>query len=517
MAVIPGTRYAEGTLPGSTGQVPMPAPQQDNRQAITSVLSQAGRALMNYAQDVQNKKMVAETSQKKREIDEAGWAANEAISGNDEADKKVREKFQQTIQRIASSSEYKDVNSLLQQHINSSVPNWEHAFRVKSLSIQEQEAIDQLKLNRLNLLSYGDIDGANKIADNALRLKAITQAEYDDMIKNAPIESHLQIANRLLDDANNSEGKKDYQAVLDELDKTKDMSLDPKQRQNREALKLTAERAKGDVNKATINKYLDEVIKGNKSINDILDEVKAEENLDATQKTEIANTILKTEKVWRDEGTNYLNETRDPDKLAETYDKIKRKEITTYEQLYDVFKGDGTQTPPFSFGWLINLEAQRMSVTGSGKADRTEANFRFRLLENFQDKQGRMSDSARKQHKIADDKLTQLLADYSDPNTRETKFQELLSEVKQVEAKKYLTGFAGIKKGLSYVISPRTMVSDILTGNYAKGSVPNPVKPEMKKPESKYQIGQIVTLKDGTKYKITGFDDDGTPKGEPVK
>ena len=34
---------------------------------------------------------------------------------------------------------------------------------------------------------------------------------------------------------------------------------------------------------------------------------------------------------------------------------------------------------------------------------------------------------------------------------------------------------------------------------------------------SQYSVGQTVTGPDGRKYKITGFDPDGTPLGEPVQ
>jgi hypothetical protein len=473
MAVIPGTKYAEGTLPGRTGQQPMSAPS-DNGQQIASAVGQLGGVLMDYALDVQKKKMVAEVSQKQREIDEAGWAANEAVTGNEEADKKVWEKFQQDTQRIANSSEYKDVNDETQQHLNSVTPNWEHAFRVKSLGIQEREASDQLELEWSKSLEYGSIEGANKIAENALKLKAITQAQYDDKIKSAPAESHILIASRLLDDANESEGKKDYQAVLDELDKTKDMDLDPRQRQNRQALRLTTEKAKGEVSKALKNDVMDKASKG-MPINKIGELIQQTIGLTPEEKTELMKIAVNTSQIWQDKGINYLNETRDPEKLVETYNKIKTKEITTYDQLFKVYS-EG-ETPPFSFGYLQNLENLRMSVTGSGKADLTEMKFRERLMDNFS-KNGKLIPSKRGQYQEADSKLTELYKQYgSKPSEMETKFQELIKEENQVRAKEYLSELQTFSVS---GIGPVRMKPLGMRGT-------KPIS------ESKYQVGQTAT------------------------
>lgn len=505
MAVIPGTKYAEGTLPGRTGQVPKSAPR-DNGQQITSELDEAARRLMVYALDVQNKKMVAEASQKQREIDEAGWAASEAVTGNDEADKKIWDKFNQDTQKIANSSEYKDVNSLLQEHLNSVSPNWEHAFRVKSLGIQGKNAVDEILFSGERLLSYGDMEGYKKRLDKAFELNGITPAEYNKLIENAPAEMHIKIADRLLDEANQSEGKKDYQAVLDELDKTKDLDLDDKQREKRQALRLTAEKAKGELDKATINKHLDNVIGGKKSLKDVLDDVKAEENLDGIQKTELAKLVLNTAKTFQDEGTNFLNETRDPEKLVETYNKIKRKELTTYDQLFQVFS-EG-ETPPFSFGYLQNLENLRMSVTGSGKADLTEMKFRTRLMDEFS-KNGKLIPSKRGQYQKADAKLTELYKQYgNDPTKMETEFQKLLGEEKQVEAKKFLSSITkgGILEsqsqmiGIPYGFSSMPISSDVKKQKGNKSIIENPFKDEY--PDAYYENGNWYVMRDGKRYRV---------------
>ena len=97
MGTIPGTKFSTSEPSGRIGQKPWSPPSQGG-QEIARGIGQVGSALFNYALDVEKKKMVAELSQKKRLIDEAGWAMNEAITGDDETDKALLEKFQQDAQ-----------------------------------------------------------------------------------------------------------------------------------------------------------------------------------------------------------------------------------------------------------------------------------------------------------------------------------------------------------------------------------------------------------------------------------
>jgi hypothetical protein len=505
MAVIPGTKYAEGTLPGRTGQQPMSAPQ-DNGQQIASAVGQLGGAIMDYALDVQKKKIDAEKSRKKREIDEAGWAASEAITGDEKADKKILEKFQQDTQRIANSSEYKDVNDETQQHLNSVVPNWAHTFRVKSLGIQEREASDQLELEWSKSLEYGDIEGANKIAENALKSKAITQAKYDDKIKRAPAESHILIANRLLDNANQSEGKKDYQAVLDELDKTNEMDLDPKQRQNRQTLKLTAERAKGELDETTINTELDKVRKG-VPVKDIVDSVMTNPNLDGSQATELANKVLKSAEIFQKTGNNPFTVRQNEKVYADTLIKLTNNPESVSDK--EIQDGIGIKWTTTDYQHLWNLKHPKEGAfSWSDPVNKAWYN-QFSLAAGAE-----KLENGDYVWKLPPDKIVEW-------SHNEEYLVKLLSDKKYAEAKTFIDGLTKKTKDekardwlkwlnpLTY--SPLYNVGKIIS---TQGKI-NELK--AKKVESKYEIGQVVTLKDGTKYKITGFDDDGTPRGDPVK
>ena len=140
MATIPGTKYAQGAPSESTGQVLMSPPSEGGGQQIAAGIEKMGAVIMAYAINVQKQEMSVDYYERKRQIDEAGWEAHNAVTGDKEADNKLWEKFESDAQAIAQSSKYKDVNSLLANHLNQVAPNWHQGIYTRSLTIRKENA-----------------------------------------------------------------------------------------------------------------------------------------------------------------------------------------------------------------------------------------------------------------------------------------------------------------------------------------------------------------------------------------
>jgi len=195
MANIPGTKFAQGTPSANTGQTTWQTPRQGDG-GIPEALGKMGGVLFNYALNVERKKMAAEYSKIKREIDERGWLANESLIGDDTADKAVLEKFRTEAQTFADSSEYNDVRDSAHEHLNSVMPNWEHAMRTKSLGIQSQNATFQLRYEYENQLSINNLDGANEILGQLERLDPSEKSRIETLRKEQPMALILAMAER---------------------------------------------------------------------------------------------------------------------------------------------------------------------------------------------------------------------------------------------------------------------------------------------------------------------------------
>ena len=100
----------------------------------------------------------------------------------------------------------------------------------------------------------------------------------------------------------------------------------------------------------------------------------------------------------------------------------------------------------------------------------------------------------------------QILAKYGsvddvDPKEVTEMFKELTQPIKEEVVKKWLTGFSGIKKGLSYVWNPTGMVVDLVKGRFAKDSS-SQKSPYPEWPDAFLEDGVWKVIQDGKKYRI---------------
>jgi len=472
MATIPGTKYAQGAPSESTGQVLMSPPSEGGGQQIAAGIEKMGAVIMAYAINVQKQEMSVDYYERKRQIDEAGWEAHNAVTGDIEADNKLWEKFESDAQAIAQSSKYKDVNSLLANHLNQVAPNWHQGIYTRSLTIRKENARDQLKLEWTKSLENGDTKTTNDLLANALKLGAITQAEHDNFMKIAPAQAHLLRAERALSLGNN-------EAVLSELDQTKDMKLTTEQLKQKESLRLTAEKKMDDLDRELTNEVIGYAIKG-VNPQDFLTTISENPNYSPGQINKMAEIYLKTYKTWQQTGQNPFTVTRDYNAFIRDFFDMQDGKITNHDELRSRWLKDGVPAYGMNYFQMLDKMIDGDNLLPRGhEAVSTYVN--QILKEDMQDAIEKMSDSEKRVFALT---LTEV-----EKNARAEKFdeaQKVINEYKgirnQKKAKKWLNTLIGL--------SPLGTVATLTKRATAKPKLAEP------KTQTEYDA-----LPSGTQYK----------------
>jgi len=309
MATIPGTRFAQVALSALTAaQVTLNPPTSGGGEGmIVAGMEKAGSALYNYALNVERKKMVAEVSQRKRMIDERGWLAREALTGDDAADAELMKKLEADISEISSSSGYVDVNETMGQYSNDVLPDWMHALRAQSKGIQSANASDQILYEAEYKLSIGDVKGYKKDLDNLARLDPRERTRVESLKAQAPAQSVLLIAQKQNDDG-------DYAGALKTLGRLDGMELTPDQSRSRQVLRAFAEKKKGDVSEALSNDVRDKIQQG-EPLQNVLGMIRQQPGLDPDEKDTLAEYARHTAVLFGGE----RGDENDSNALAEAY------------------------------------------------------------------------------------------------------------------------------------------------------------------------------------------------------
>ena len=221
-STIPGTKFAQGVPPATTGQVTWQAPRQGDG-GIPAGLDKMGKELFSYALNVERKKMVAEVSRNKRMIDEKGWLARESVIGDDEADGKLWERYNAEVNEIIGSSEYVDVNETMGQYANSVLPYWKHGIDMQSKSIQSANADTQIEYEAQRFLELGDIKNFNDTINKAIKLSPHKRAFYENLKAEAPTQSILAMAERKMLEGDGKGAQADLVKFKDEDATTKQL------------------------------------------------------------------------------------------------------------------------------------------------------------------------------------------------------------------------------------------------------------------------------------------------------
>lgn len=346
MAQLPGTQFATGSPSGRTGQTLWNPPREGGGEQIAEGISKLGAVTLNYALNVQKQEMAAEYYEKRRLIDEAGWAAHNAVTGDEEADKALWDKFQSDAQAVAGSSKYKDVNDELTQHVNQVSPNWQQGMFTTSLKIRSDNAKDQFRLTYTKTLENGDTTEAKETLDKQLALRLITKAEYDDYVATMPGDVYIAQANRLMAQGN-------YNAALSALTQTEKMDLTTEQLKDKQTLTNYAKNQGDELTTQQVQAIHELAIKD--AAPDIVKaKIDQSDGLTPMQKTEAWKQYNDAIAVRAKTGQNPYETTQDWNAAMEAYWKAEqgiapdrndvgsKYDVQWYEKLKKIAEGGGT-------------------------------------------------------------------------------------------------------------------------------------------------------------------------------
>lgn len=180
---IPSVRTPSG---GETGGLALARAYGQQGAALTGL----GTDVFKMALSIQKQEDAAEFSELKRKVDETGYAAFRAATGDEAADNAIWKKFEEDISSITSKRD--NVNNMLREHINEVYPEWQDTFIKKGLAIRRKNVKDKFELESENLLGQGNMADYYKLLHTRLALNDISQAEFDFKAANAPNDSLLQ-------------------------------------------------------------------------------------------------------------------------------------------------------------------------------------------------------------------------------------------------------------------------------------------------------------------------------------
>jgi hypothetical protein len=282
--------------------------------------------------------MVADYYEKRRLIDESGWAASEAVTGDEEADRKLWQRFQTEAQQIAQSSKWKDANRMLGVYYNEVVPNWKHAFKVDSLKIQAANSKDRLLgVEWKKALENKDFKTADKILDECLRLGSITKVEYNEYKEFAPAEAQLLRADLSLDEGNTKE-------AIAELAELEGMELSPEQRDRRNSLRAEMEKSSKEASDEAERNYRVRIEKGEMG-HEFRLEILNDQLIDPVRGGTLVSLIRQREEALAEDKEDPLTKT-DPATYLYWSAKIARGEKVTVSDL-EKATGHGLSTSDF--------------------------------------------------------------------------------------------------------------------------------------------------------------------------
>jgi len=257
MATFP-IQYTE-KVPSGEGEAALYDMDVDTgARGLAAGIEKMGGAIFNLGMKISQQEQNVDYYEKKRLIDEAGWSAHNSVTGDEEGDSAIWEKFLEDSQSISQSSKWENVNSMLNKYVNDVVPQWQQSLYVRSLGIRKTNAVDRLRLEREKLLESGDVKGSMTLAENAFKLNAITRAERDNFVNNASVDSVFAQARKLI--ATNETGN--INLAVEMLNQLKDLSGEQLEYRNSLVKKLEADKAQAAIinQRQAINTFTQKIL-----------------------------------------------------------------------------------------------------------------------------------------------------------------------------------------------------------------------------------------------------------------
>jgi len=202
VAKFPGNtsiRYTNASPSGQSAGVTANINTNQGSEAIGAGAERLGGAVFDIGMKIQKAQDSAELSTLDRKSKEIWNAASQTIQTTQDPDARKKIYDKAVFDMGALKSKRQVVNDAYKQSLDDFIPRAQVHFNGIDRTMKIYQAKDEILFNGQKALEIGDVKNYQKLAVTGLNTGLLTQAEYDHLVSNAPINSQLAQARIALD------------------------------------------------------------------------------------------------------------------------------------------------------------------------------------------------------------------------------------------------------------------------------------------------------------------------------
>ena len=523
------------------------APERQAAANIGATIAGIGRSWGNellqaeYNRQISNAQVasIREWDSFQKKMDESGATPDKWEDMFEEGSQKMRE-------GIMSGVTMPDAKQSVELELNEQMETWKSVVRkrseiqgAKNVNVDDEVRNDRINENRLYRGELADPDdmftyleagldnnqaGFDSRVDRLPTLAAKIEADREltrnivgDFVVQKLQGMELQEANDFLDQINSyvetlEIGTENIEGKREDLFSPEDIAgLKQRYKSSMTAAKAEAKFESNKLSSEANNEYVQKIAAGDFS-EELIQSIAADGRLEPTDKRTLIN--------WMEQRSNALAQDKDdpltkddPAIVLDVRSKVYNGIIKTEQQLKS-YVGKGISVDTYQkFVAMLPENKDAKSPLTHPSVKRAIADLdaiRDLDVKEFADEEDMDLPAYAERAATYQDKIdtleNQILAKYGsvddvDPKEVTEMFKELTQPIKEEVVKKWLTGFSGIKKGLSYVWNPTGMVVDLVKGRFAKDSS-SQKSPYPEWPDAFLEDGVWKVIQDGKKYRI---------------
>jgi hypothetical protein len=241
--------YSKAVGPGKSGGVRASLSVDTGESGIGQAVMFLGKEMQDAYRDVRNAEEKVELSAAQRKIKEHIIAAQNSVSGDDEADAELWAEAEKNISAVSSKSSR--VNAGLQMYRDTHMPTAKDSFTKLHIGAKAKNVHDQFKAEGQTLLANGDLVLYQELLDSRLEAKDITPEAHKALSESALGDSLLQQA-RDLTASDKAEDRQRAIMILNNMTKLDQVKLSTVQKEYQQKLLGLAKKTSKENSDATI-------------------------------------------------------------------------------------------------------------------------------------------------------------------------------------------------------------------------------------------------------------------------
>jgi hypothetical protein len=194
VAKFPGStsiRYTNASPSGQSTGVTAHIDVRTGQEFIGDAVAHTGNVVYDQGAKIQVAEDAAELSTLDRQAKEIWNAAEQTIQTTTDPDTRKKVYDKAIADMGALKSKRASVNGAYQEILNDYVPRTQARFNDVDRTLRIRQTKDEIIFNGQSALETGDLKAFKKLAATGLNTGVMSQAEYDAMVKDAPMQSTL--------------------------------------------------------------------------------------------------------------------------------------------------------------------------------------------------------------------------------------------------------------------------------------------------------------------------------------